>query len=547
MRLPAALRRVSALSRLAVAFIALAAIGFGVVNVSSRAEKSTENRRAADWLLFTRTLAEPLTQWFSAGLTESAQLADQASQASIDSYLANPHGFGRSAVVTDAGGRRILAASRDLGALSGREPELCQQGDTADSGLPSIAAAAAAGRPSSRVLTVPGHCRTSFVAFASAKGPKVVVLLAPLSDIALHLSVNTLVTVDNAGGRRIFVVSPAGESIELPGTPDQAGTTPQRVTDFVARSPEPHVGRYERGASGTEIVGAAVAVGAGWNVVLEQDAAIFDPTAAQRPTGFIALALIAAFAVVLLILVAFDVRRTRALRRAEVAKNAFFSVAGHELRTPLTSLKGFTETLVARWDDVDDERKRGLAERMLPQAMRLERLVDRLLTGASMQAQTHTHPQVHPVDVTKALNAVCSAFEVQAPLHTFVVDAEVPTMVMGDDRALQQVFTQLVDNAVKYSPKGGLVKIMAKTTKKATLITVDDEGVGLPSDMDKIFEALAQGESVTKRVHDEGGMGLGLYIARTLLREMGGDIRAERLPNGSRFKIRLRSAQTPNS
>jgi signal transduction histidine kinase len=74
-------------------------------------------------------------------------------------------------------------------------------------------------------------------------------------------------------------------------------------------------------------------------------------------------------------------------------------------------------------------------------------------------------------------------------------------------------------------------------------IVVEDEGVGLPSDYRSIFDKFSQGESVTKRVHDEGGVGLGLYIVRTLAHDMGGSVRAEpRSPGGARFVVSLRSA-----
>jgi signal transduction histidine kinase len=76
-------------------------------------------------------------------------------------------------------------------------------------------------------------------------------------------------------------------------------------------------------------------------------------------------------------------------------------------------------------------------------------------------------------------------------------------------------------------------------------LVVEDEGIGLPSDYRSIFEKFVQGESVTKRVHDEGGVGLGLYIVRTLVEDMGGSVRAEpRRPQGARLVVSLRAAES---
>jgi signal transduction histidine kinase len=75
-------------------------------------------------------------------------------------------------------------------------------------------------------------------------------------------------------------------------------------------------------------------------------------------------------------------------------------------------------------------------------------------------------------------------------------------------------------------------------------LVVDDEGVGLPADHRRIFDKFVQGESVTKRVHDEGGVGLGLHIVRTLVEDMGGSVRAEpRDPQGARFVVSLRGGK----
>ena len=285
------------------------------------------------------------------------------------------------------------------------------------------------------------------------------------------------------------------------------------------------------------------AVVPGWAVVLEQDAAVFDIELQNRPSVIVASVLTVVFAIVFALVAFFDIRRRRAHRRAEVAKNAFFSVAGHELRTPLTVIKGFAEMLSSDWSDLDDAARRLLVDRMLPQTRRLERLVERLLVAVSIQSETHTRPVVQPVDAVAIVAGVIEPFRAEAPLHSFVVQAggDVP-LVRADAAALNQVMQHLIDNAVKYSPSGGEVRVRIVPRARSVEIVIEDEGIGLPSDYRSIFDKFTQGESVTKRVHDEGGVGLGLYIVRTLVEDMGGAVRTEpRSPVGARFVVSLRA------
>src|SRR5206468_1611659 len=118
---------------------------------------------------------------------------------------------------------------------------------------------------------------------------------------------------------------------------------------------------------GGQVLDFYASVAGDWAVVLEQDAAAFDIELQSQPSVIVASVLTVVFAVVFALIAFFDIRRRRAHRRAEVAKNTFFSVAGHELRTPLTVIKGFAEMLSGEWSDLDDDERRMLVERMLPQ------------------------------------------------------------------------------------------------------------------------------------------------------------------------------------
>jgi two-component system, NtrC family, sensor histidine kinase KinB len=246
------------------------------------------------------------------------------------------------------------------------------------------------------------------------------------------------------------------------------------------------------------------------------------------------------------LLAIFDARRRKAHARAEDAKHAFFATVGHELRTPLTILKGYSDTLTARWDSLSDDAKEMLVSNMAPAAQRLAGLVEKLILASNIQAEAYIKPVARPTPVPDILQQIAVRWRPLAPLHTFIVDVD-PLLpeALADADALEQILQQLLDNAVKYSPSGGRVTLSAMRAKRGVEIAVRDEGVGLPQNAHEIFEPLVQGEAVDTRVHDEGGAGVGLFIVQTLVRDMRGSVRAEaQKPAGSRFVVTLRAAKT---
>jgi signal transduction histidine kinase len=296
------------------------------------------------------------------------------------------------------------------------------------------------------------------------------------------------------------------------------------------------------------LVGAYADAGDGWGVLVEQQAAHFDGNSdpSGQPVVIGATVLTAALAIVFILLAFFDRRRRAVYRRTDEAKHAFFATVGHELRTPLTILKGYSDTLTARWDSLSDDAKEMLVSNMAPAAQRMGALVEKLLLASNIQAEAYVKPVPRPTPIPDVVRRVVDRWRPLAPLHTFGVDID-PLLpeAIADADALEQVLGQLIDNAVKYSPSGGRVLVSATRSRKGVDVMVTDDGVGLPANVREIFEPLVQGEAVDTRVHDEGGAGVGLYIVRTLVRDMGGDVRAERreVP-GSRFVVSLKAART---
>ncbi len=536
-------RFVGSFGRIALAVALLGGLWVGTVQGVERASRQADERRAADRATVANGYAHALSDWLDAGKSEALSLSREVFPGAgvttaLQTFVSEKQTFTRDAIVFN--GPTVIAATQNYDILVNNDPKPCvttgeSGGAQADTHLTQLVAAARAARGPvvSPIFSVPGTCRSA-VGVAISTNRAVLVVLGDLQDATQRVMA---ASYDNA---RLFVVT-GGVALD-----PQNGivTPPTRVASFVQRvsSGGPQVTRYPFGT--TSILAAYAPVAPGWSVVLEQDAADFDIQLQQQPSVIVASILTVVFAIVFALIAFFDIRRRRAHRRAEVAKNAFFSIAGHELRTPLTVLKGFAETLSANWGALDDERRRTLVERMVPQTRRLDRLVERLLVAASIQAETHARPKPVAVDVLPIVREAVDQFRTQAPLHTFSVRAATKeTIAEADPAALDQVLQHLIENAVKYSPSGGSVLVEVVADDDLVGIYVDDEGIGLPSDYRRIFDKFAQGESVTKRVHDEGGVGLGLYIVRTLVEEMGGSVRAEpREPNGASFVVALRRA-----
>jgi signal transduction histidine kinase len=456
----------------------------------------------------------------------------QAGRAAIDGYLGGPRAFARSALVLDAR-RLVIAASGDRAAAVDRAFSPCIIDGNPDPTFVDVLSAHTG--TLSAVITVPGTC-------------------VPGVAVAVPVPSGTLVTFGDLANAGQALAQAAAEAAPLSvamvdgadafiaaGAP--LGTVNDDVARFVGHRDRQVTGRFFSGEA--DVVGAFQPVGAGWGVLVNQPADAFDVAPNQRPALKVAGLLTGAFAMVFLLVAWFDVRRRRASRQADAHRSAFLAVVGHELRTPLTVIKGYTETLASRWDALSDESRQMLVSNMAPQAQRQARVIEHLLTAASLQAGTMLPPSIEAIDVGAVLEQLAQEFRPLAPLHTFLVHADpgLP-LVAADARVLAQAVGELVDNAVRYSPSGGRVALSAKASARSVVITVDDEGVGLPSDRSRLFQPFVQGEDVDRRLHDEGGIGVGLYIARELVVRMRGTVVAEpRQPTGTRLTVALPTAR----
>jgi PAS domain S-box-containing protein len=234
-----------------------------------------------------------------------------------------------------------------------------------------------------------------------------------------------------------------------------------------------------------------------------------------------------------------NVRDIKRLRESENLRSAFLSMLGHELQTPLSIIKGYTSTLArsdARWN------KKTLREGLQvieEECDRLSKLVNRLLLASRIESRTVTLKK-EPVQLSVMAAKVIRRLETVTANHQFEVDFEpdFPELNADPDR-MEEVLTNLVDNAIKYSPKGGRISVTGRADAGSIRVTVSDEGIGIPHrEQGRVFERFRRGES--SHVQKVRGMGLGLYICKSIVEAHGGRIEvASEAGKGSRFTFTL--------
>jgi signal transduction histidine kinase len=232
---------------------------------------------------------------------------------------------------------------------------------------------------------------------------------------------------------------------------------------------------------------------------------------------------------------------TRELRELDRAKTELVSIASHELRTPLTSLRGFSELLLARRYAADDARR--FVSVIHNEAARLGRLLDNLLDVARLERGQRIELRPAPVDVRELLEGCAELFRAQGADRRFTVRvaAGVPELLVDRD-AMERVLTNLVSNAVKYSPPAGEVRLTAAPdTDDHVLIAVEDEGPGIPeADRPHIFDRYYR---VSRPGSAVRGLGLGLALVRALVEASGGSVGVDCSGGkGSRFTVSLPAA-----
>jgi len=224
------------------------------------------------------------------------------------------------------------------------------------------------------------------------------------------------------------------------------------------------------------------------------------------------------------------------IQRSRGSEQAFLADISHELRTPLTSIQGFAQAIVegeARGDAVSH-----VAEIIHREARRLVRMVEGLLQVARLEsgAQSMAREDVVPA---RLLESAVAALEVQAKdagVSFDIAGAETLPSLRGDPDKLAQLFLNVLDNAVKHSPRGTTVNVRGSRDDGAVVVRVRDAGSGLPQGAQtRLFQRFYRGENAQR-----DGAGLGLAIAQAIAQAHGGSIRASNVEGGgAEFAVRL--------
>ncbi len=238
------------------------------------------------------------------------------------------------------------------------------------------------------------------------------------------------------------------------------------------------------------------------------------------------------------VLVLRDITRDKEL---EEMKSEFISTVSHDLRTPLSSIKSFTEILLEDMETIDAETQRRFLGIISAETDRLTRLISSLLDLQKMTSQKMKW-DLERLQLRDVVESCIRAFSGLAKKNDMDLDfscaASLP-FIYGDRDKLSRVLSNLLSNALKFGNKGGSIRVKMEENADGVLVTVADEGIGIPAEeQEKIFERFYQAESpaASKKM----GTGLGLAICREIVRHHQGKIWVESRPGeGSRFFVFL--------
>jgi PAS domain S-box-containing protein len=232
------------------------------------------------------------------------------------------------------------------------------------------------------------------------------------------------------------------------------------------------------------------------------------------------------------------------VQQAERMKSEFLSNVSHELRTPITPIKGYAEILKRKRFSRDKTEQ--FLDGVLESTERLERIVEILVDFASIEAGRLT-PRSRPINVKSLLDQVTARWQARNGGYRFVRKGGrgLPP-INADEKLVERALNELLDNAVKFSPNGGSIDVVAATElngrsskPRAVRITVRDRGIGIePDQMPELFQDFRQLDGSETRSY--GGLGLGLAYVKRIVEVQGGLVEVESAPGkGSAFSLVL--------
>ncbi|MEI8131201.1 MAG: HAMP domain-containing sensor histidine kinase [Leptolinea sp.] len=234
------------------------------------------------------------------------------------------------------------------------------------------------------------------------------------------------------------------------------------------------------------------------------------------------------------------------VQQTEESQRDFLANVSHELKTPLTSIQGFAQSILDGAASSAQDLHQA-ADIIYTEAARMHRLVIDLLTLSKLEDGT-ANLQYSPVNLSDLVEQVGEKMQPQIHSAGLTIKREIEPFqfVIGDTDRLAQVFTNLVDNAIKFTPSGGNITLRVQAEQTTILASVSDTGAGIPAQEEaRIFERFYQVDK-SRRGGSSRGIGLGLSIARQIILSQKGEIWLKSEPNkGSTFFIRLPSNNKP--
>ena len=212
--------------------------------------------------------------------------------------------------------------------------------------------------------------------------------------------------------------------------------------------------------------------------------------------------------------------------RNEERRKEFVANVSHELRTPLTNVRSYAETLRSAEGDIPQEMENSFLDIIISETDRMTHIVQDLLTLSRLDAG-NTEMRFAPFSFRESVENVCRANAMEARRHghslTCTLAEDMPE-ISGDRQRLEQVVTNILGNAIKYTPDGGHIAVTGGGSGRSVWVEVADDGIGIPEkDRDRIFDRFYRVDKARSR--ESGGTGLGLSIAKEIVERHHGSLR----------------------
>jgi len=227
------------------------------------------------------------------------------------------------------------------------------------------------------------------------------------------------------------------------------------------------------------------------------------------------------------------------VQRIDKMRADFVANASHELKTPITAIRGFAETLIED-DTIEPTTQQRFMRKIHGQSIRLSDLVSDLLALSRLESNDEAFNT--QVDLQQVVQRVCANLQAVAQTQKVVLELQPkdgPMLLLGDDNALGQMATNLIDNAIKYTAAKGTITVALAVEHGMAVLTVKDDGLGIDeSDQERIFERFYRVDKA--RSQSLGGTGLGLAIVKHIVQNHKGRLQLKsKLSHGSTFTVKI--------